>query len=421
MSVAPESASLPPAITLSRPAQMRALGIAAVAVLGIVMVVVLFRWITQPAPVVVKLLPPGMLQLTSAQIAGLKIEPARTSDSADVTTATGTITVDETQSTPVFLPYSGQVTQVFVDAGSRVVRGQPLLRIKTSDIVDARNALFSAMAQHQAAASQVRIAQANVQRQAEIFKTAGGALKDYQQAQNDLVTAQSARRTADSALGAARDKLAIFGKTSDEIGRLERADGITGIHAETVLHAPIAGIIAARSVSAGQYVTSGGDKPVLTIANPSRVWLIAQLAESDAALVHVGDPVTVTTSAYPRRIFEATVDNVAAALDPVTHRLPVRASIANADGALKPQMFASFAIRRPGNGGSALTVPANAVIHEGDTARIWIDRGKGLLQARTVQVGDSRDGLVKILGGIEPGARVVTSGAIFVNEAGLGE
>jgi cobalt-zinc-cadmium efflux system membrane fusion protein len=173
-------------------------------------------------------------------------------------------------------------------------------------------------------------------------------------------------------------------------------------------------------VSAGQYVSQGGDKPVMTITDPAQVWLVAQIAESDASAVHLGDAVTVTTPALPGRSFHATIDLVGAALDPQTHRLPVRATIANPDRALKPQMFASFSIQRPQRG-MALRVPVAAVIHEGDAARVWVVRPDGLLQARTVTAGDAQDGTIAVLAGLRPGERIVTSGALFVNEAGLGE
>jgi cobalt-zinc-cadmium efflux system membrane fusion protein len=74
----------------------------------------------------------------------------------------------------------------------------------------------------------------------------------------------------------------------------------------------------------------GGSQPAFVIADLSRVWLIAQVAESDATRVKVGDHVNVTTNAWPGRVFDAVIDNVGAQLDPVTHRLPVRATIANA-------------------------------------------------------------------------------------------
>ena len=193
-----------------------------------------------------------------------------------------------------------------------------------------------------------------------------------------------------------------------------------GIWSMTTLVAPISGVVASRDVAPGQYVSQGGDKPVMTITDPSRVWLIAQVAESDAENVCVGDPVEVTTPAVPGRVFHATIDLVGAALDPQTHRLPVRASIPNPDKALKPQMFASFAIKHL-NAGEAIRVPAAAVIHEGDNARVWIMRPDGLLVARDVTTGDSANGLVTITSGLKPGEKIVTSGALFVNEAGIGE
>ena len=133
----------------------------------------------------------------------------------------------------------------------------------------------------------------------------------------------------------------------------------------------------------------------MTITDPSHVWLIAQIAEGDTSAVHCGgcgdgnDRRRCRVGASTRR---STL--VGAALDPQTHRLPVRATIANPDGALKPQMFASFSIQRPQIRAAALRVPASAVIHEGDIARVWVVRPDGLLQARTVTAGDEQDGKV---------------------------
>jgi len=396
----------------------------AVALIVLAVAILVYKNLNQWRPPVPKPLPPGVVELTDPQMATLKVETAGAGDGWRQTSATGQIAVDESQATPIFLPFSGQVTQVFVEAGAKVAAGQPLLALRTSDVVDARNALFNAAAAQASAASAARLAQENLHRQEQIYKTAGGAQRDYEQARSDAIAAQSALRTANSALGAARDKLAIFGKTQGEIGKLEGAGNITGYHPETTFHAPIAGLIAQRSVAPGQFVQAGGTAPVLTIANPSRVWLVAQLAESDAPNVHLGDAVDVTVSAYPGRVFKAVVDNIASALDPVSHRLPVRATIANQDGALKPQMFANFAIRHaitiPGAAKAPLSVPAIAVIREGDAARVWVQVGPRQFKSVDVQVGDSQNGQIDILSGLKPGDKVVTSGAIFVNEAGLG-
>ncbi|MCW1381890.1 efflux RND transporter periplasmic adaptor subunit [Novosphingobium sp. KCTC 2891] len=358
-------------------------------------------------------------------MASLTIETARLDDGAERTGASGQIAVDETRSAPVFLPYSGQVLKVFVQNGDHVRQGDPLLRIRTGDIVDARNALFSAEAQRASATSQLRLARENAARADQVYRTAGGALKDLQQARTDLANAEAAMRVADSAVGSAQDKLVVFGKTPAEITRLAGAGNIAGIHAETNLRAPIGGVVVTRSVADGQYVTGGSGQQAFVIADLSKVWLVAQVAESDASRVHLGDHLSVTTTAFPGRTFDAVVDNIAAQIDPATHRLVVRATIANPDGALKPQMFASFVIRNAVTQGAArpqgqplVSAPAEAVIHEGDAARVWVYLGKGRVVARNVSAGESHDGRITILSGLRAGERIVSSGALFVNEAG---
>jgi len=416
-SVPPQA--LPATRTLPRRVQLRWLVIILVAAIGIALIWRAIGAASQHEPAPVPTTPAGTVRLTPDQMRALKTVRVGFVASDTQMLASGAITVDGDRSTPVLMPYTGQVVRVLADAGQYVRAGQPLLLVKTTDFVDARSGLFAARAAFQNAQAQLATATRNAERQRQIFQTAGGAQKDYQQAQTDLIAAQASTRTAAAALGAARDKLAILGKSPAEIASLEGVGEVSGIHDQTTLHAPISGLIASRDVAAGQYVAQGGDKPVMTITDPSRVWLIAQVAEGDASAVHVGDAVTVTTPALPGRTFHATVDLVGAGLDPQTHRLPVRATIANPDNALKPQMFASFAIERPRQG-TAMRVPTEAVIREGDSARVWIVRPDGLLQARDVVLGDEQDGTIAVRAGLKPGERVVTAGALFVNEAGLG-
>jgi cobalt-zinc-cadmium efflux system membrane fusion protein len=362
--------------------------------------------------------PPGTFQPTSTQLAQMKIESVTDGSAPGTIEATGIISVNGDRSTPVLLPYSGQVTDVLVQAGQHVVKWQPLLRVASADFVDARNALITASTQQATAAAQLRIAQNTVKRAQAIYQTAGGALKDYLQSQTDLVAAQSASRSADAAVEAARARLALLGKSGSEVQQMRQAGPATS--AVTTYNAPVGGVIATRDVAPGQYVGQGSNTPLMTIADLSTVWLVAQLPESDTASVRLGDEVIVTTPAYPGRQFRAVVNNIAAELDPNTHRLPVRATVSNPDGALKPQMFASFTIQRRGTGVNGLLVPANAVIHEGDSARVWVIGPNNILRARPVQVGDSVGSMDKITAGLSPGERIVTSGALFVNEAGLG-
>jgi len=406
-----EPASIPPlpaARIMSNGAQLRLIGLAAVALVALLLVIAGVRALLAPAPAPPEKLPAGAFRPTREQLAQLTIAPVRSGADSTLIRANGAIAVDGDRSTPVLLPFSGQVIAVYVEPGQRVAPGQPLLRIASPEMVDARNTLAAAGAQQASATEALRVAEANAARQKAIYETAGGALKDYRQAQADLVAAQSAARTAQSAVNAAQNHLAIFGH-----------GGGNASQPATIYRAPVGGLIADRNVAPGQFVTAGSTAPLMTITDPTRVWLVAQLAESDVASVHVGDQVEVTTPALPGRTFAARVDNVGAALDPASHRLAVRATISNPDGALKPQMFASFTIRRQTGGADGIFVPASAVIHEGDTARVWIVGRDKLLYARAVTTAPGEGGQIRIVTGLTPGDRVVTAGALFVNEAGI--
>lgn len=405
-----EEATLPEPRRLLPRAQ--ALLLAAIAGAAVVILLLIFavKAMLAPKPVPDTPLPPGTFRPTQQQLAQMQFATVQGGANVELVRASGSIQADGDHSTPIVLPFSGQVLQVLVEPGQRVTRGQPLLRIASPELIDARGALITASAQRASAVEALRIAQGNLVRQKAITETAGGAMKDYLQAQADFVAAQSAARQAESAQRAAQDRLALFGRT----------EGV-GTSAYTVYRAPVSGIVADRAVAPGQFLSSGNTTPLMTITDPARVWLVAQLAESEAANVRVGDQVVVTTPALPGRTFAATIDNVAAGLDPVSHRLPVRATIANPGGELKPQMFAAFTIRRPVDAGKGVLVPAVAVIHEGDTARVWVRGKDGLLYGRPVQIGETDGGLTRVLSGLAAGDRIVAKGALFVNEAGLGE
>ena len=372
------------------------------------MIVALLRALLTPPPPAVEVLPPDAFRPTAQQLAGLTIAPAAAADPSMILRATGAIAVDGDHATSILLPYSGQVTQVLVEAGQHVQRGQPLLVIASPEMVDARNALATTEAQVASARQAAENARLNAERQQAIHDSAGGALKDTLQSRADAAAAESAYEAAQSALRAARGHLALYGDAG------EAAKGV-----DTVYRAPVSGVITDRSVSPGQFIAAGNAAPLMTIADISRVWLVAQLTESDAPLVRMGDDVTVTVTALPGKSFHARVTSVGAVIDPATHRVPVRADVDNPGGVLKPQMFANFAIRHPVGGWAGVTVPSAAVIHEGDAARVWVLGTDGLLHGRGVKTAEAEAGHTRIVGGLRAGDRVVTSGALFVNEAGL--
>ena len=362
---------------------------------------------------------PGRFTPTKEERAGLATERVETRLFRPEEIAEGNIAIDDDLTTPVFSPYSGRVVQLIAKLGDRAERGAPLFAVEATEFVQAANDLIAAVAALRTARAQLSQAEINEKRAHELYLAKGGALKDWQQSQTDLTTAQNTARSADIALAAVRNRLRILGKSDKDIAALE-AQPTQKLEPLTIVVAPIAGIVTQRQVGLGQYipsVTSGANSPVYTIGDLSTVWLIANIREADAGRMSLDQRVEVTVLAYPGRVFTARLSWVAPSIDKDTRRLPVRADVENPDGALKPMMFARFKILT-GEAVTAPAVPQGAIVYEGDAARVWVARDDGTIEARNVTTGQTSDAIVEIRAGLSAGEKVVTRGTLFIDRAG---
>jgi membrane fusion protein, heavy metal efflux system len=356
----------------------------------------------------------GAFRPTDSQWSGFKFAKVEPLAFREERATDGRIAINEDTTTPVFSPFSGRVSRLIARPGEYVQRGQPLFAIEASEFVQGHNDLITAVAGVEKARSRLVLAQAAEKRQKELLAIRGGALKDYEQAQSDLVAAQGDLRSADITLAAARNRLRILGRSDEDIADLEKRDRVG---AETIVNAPISGMVIQRKVGLGQYINAGANDPVYTIGDLSTVWLVANVRESDAPRMKVGAPVRIMVLAFPGQVFNATLTYVAPALDPNTRRLPVRAELKNPNLELKPEMFASFRIVS-GADRSMPAVPADAIVYEGANARVWVARPDSkTVVSRSIVVGDTSDGMVEVKKGLEVGETVVTSGTLFIDRA----
>jgi cobalt-zinc-cadmium efflux system membrane fusion protein len=360
---------------------------------------------------------PPSFKPTREQLAGLGIATVGRATFRAERVTDGKIALNGDRTTPVFSPYSGRVTRVHAGPGDKVRQGQPLLTVQASEFVQGQSDLLAAQAAVASAQAQLSLAQTVEKRKHALFDARAAALQDWQQSQSDLAAAQGTARTADAALAAVRSRLAILGKSEADIDALARGEK-TDAQADVV--APIAGTVIDRQVGLGQYLQAAATTPVYTVADLSTVWLVANVRETDAPFVAKGQMAEVRVVAFPDRVFHARVSYVAPALDPATRRLNVRAEIANPDGLLRPEMFASFSLQG-GPASSAVAVPESGVIYEGAEARVWIVGADGTLVLRRIRPGRSANGLLEVLEGVAAGEKVVTSGALFIDRAAQGD
>jgi Cu(I)/Ag(I) efflux system membrane fusion protein len=195
--------------------------------------------------------------------------------------------------------------------------------------------------------------------------------------------------------------------TSAQIAELERRGEAL---ASVPIHSPATGFVITKNVVEGAEVEAGAQ--VYRIADLRRIWVDAQVYESDLPHVRVGQAVVVELPHVPGRTFEGRVDYIYPALDPATRTARLRVVLPNDELALRPDMYAS--VRIAVELGERLALPDSAVIYTGPRRLVFVDLGEGRLSPREVELGAHVDGFYEVTGGLEAGDVVVTSGNFLI-------
>jgi cobalt-zinc-cadmium efflux system membrane fusion protein len=285
--------------------------------------------------------------------------------------------------------------------------------IAAADSVDAQKDFVVALTARNKAVSQVNLTQIVERRMANLAKDKAASQREWQEAQANLTAAENDSRSAEIALQAARNRLRLVGKTDAEIDAFEKTGALTP---DAPVYAPLAGTVLQRKVGPGQYVSAGGSDsdPVFLIGDTSKVWIAAYVRETDVAKVKLGERLIFKVLTQPDRVFETRIDYVAPGIDPDSRRLLVRASVDNADGLLKPEMFASVTIVTS-EGTPMPAVPLEAVIYEGSNARVWVVGDDQSVELRQVKLGQTDGRLIQVLDGLNVGEKIVTRGSLFID------
>jgi membrane fusion protein, heavy metal efflux system len=347
---------------------------------------------------------PDAVELSDAQLGMITIGAVSERAFPLEREAVGNIDFNEDMTAQVFPPYQGRIVKLYAKIGDNVQRGQTLLTIESPDLIQAESSLI-------AAAGMLDLTAHALERAKQLYEVQGMAEKDLQQAISD-------QQTAEGALKAARDGVAVFGKSPLEIDHIVKSRTIDPF---LVVPSPIAGRITARTAAPGDFVQPGNLPAPYSVADISRIWLNASVTESDMPLVRTGQPIRIAVMAFPGRTFDGEISTVGATVDPQLHRGLVRAEIDDPKHELLPGMFAAFVIVT-GTPVSGVAVPAEGVVREGDgTLTVWLAADGHHFKKRAVKVGLQNAGYDQILEGVAAGAHIVTKGAVFLDILAGGE
>jgi RND family efflux transporter MFP subunit len=309
------------------------------------------------------------------ELLGLTFGQAEETAITAATRATGRVAVDETRVVRVHSKTEGWIEKTFVAyTGALVHAGDPLLTLYSPELLASQQELLL-------------------------------ALKARDSMHHSSMTALQV--SGDSLVEAARRRLALWDLSPARIAEIEQS----GTPLRTVtIYSPADGYVLEREAFPNQKIAP--DTKLYTLADLSRVWVFADVFETDAASLRTGSSVRISGPAVTGTL-RGTVSAIQPVVDSGTRTLKARIELPNPGYRLRPEMWVDVDIQS----GTArrLTVPAQAVIDSGDTQIIYVDRGNGNLEPRRVTTGARSGDRVEILSGLTPSERIVTSGAFLLN------
>ncbi len=285
--------------------------------------------------------------------------------------------------------FPARIAEIHVGIGDWVKPGQVLLTIQSEEVGKAKTDYYMAVADRE-------LAETNLEREKRLFERGVGA-------QKNLLTSQSELKVADTILEAAEKRLHVLGFSEEEVQKIAENHQISPI---VELFAPIGGKVTEQNALLGEMIDQSSE--LMTIMDPTILWVDAEIYERDISKIKVGQKVNVTVPAYPSVIFPGKLSYISDELDDETRTIKVRTEVSNRDLRLKPGMFASIDIFLS-NQSKALAVPCEAVLDDHDEQIVFV-AVNGEYVPSVVDVGSRQNGFYEIRGGIEEGDRVVTTG-----------
>ncbi len=345
----------------------------------------------------------AMLSAEALASAEVQVQPAQRIAWRESWQLPAHLVLDPTTTQTLGSIVEGRVTQVFVQPGEHVRRGQVLVTVHTHELTAAMNALAQANAGKAEAESGGLVADAAVARSERLYAAQAGSLAELERARAAKVVADQGKRRA----------AAEFHRAAEMVDHLRPSGPVArGVDPEDMLvRAPFDGVVVSRETQPGAVVTPGA--MLVSVSRTNSVLLAMHIPEAALGSAKVGSEVRFTVPAYPDRAFTARVVRVAPALDSLSRTAEVYASVNNRGGELRGEMTAAAEVFGLASD-SVVAVPMSAVQDfEGDTVVVTgVTRGNGMvLEAVRVRIGRRAAGMAEVKAGLAAGAPVINRGA----------
>jgi len=310
------------------------------------------------------------------QLTGITYTQVERRDVDRLIRTVGVVAYDEARLTDVSLKFDGWIERLLVDqSGELVKRGEELFTLYSPELVSTQ----------------------------EDYLTAYESWKKLQGAGDPRAVEAAAQL-----LEAARQRLSYWDIEPVHLRELEQNRTILRA---LPIHSPADGYVIEKNVVAGSHVRAG--ELLYRLADLDSVWILADVYEYELPFVHVDQPAEVTLTYLPGKTYEGRVSYVYPYLDTKERTVQVRIELGNEDHSLKAGMYTNVKLRDHRKG--ILTVPQSAIVDSGERQVAFVAREEGRFEPREVELGALFNGYYEVLGGLQEGERVVSSGNFLLD------
>jgi cobalt-zinc-cadmium efflux system membrane fusion protein len=340
----------------------------------------------------------------SRRNAGITVAAAHTMTRADQTQASGVLALDERRTARIGSLVEGIVLESAAHVGDRVVTGQVLATMHSTVVHETWASYRKSIAERRRLEKELAYAISAHERALRLHADKAIALQEVQRAEAN-------RGAAEEMLDMGRTEVRRSEEELEHLG-ITNAEDPTGESGEQIpVKSPIRGVVLAQLVTPGTTVTPG--TPLFVVSDLSTLWALVEIDESLLSHVHIGLPVQVRVAAYPDERFDGRVEFVGDTVNPTSRRVTVRCAMSNADGRLKPEMYATVVIRE-NEPRDVVVVPAEAIQSVAGHPSVFIAEAPDRFRPRRIDTGPEIDGLVEVRAGIRAGEPLAVTGSFVL-------
>ncbi len=299
---------------------------------------------------------------------------------------TGKVTFDQDKVVKLYPMVSGNVLEVNVALGDHVEKGAVLAVVNSAEIAGAENDIVTARAN-------LAVSEKNLVAAEGLFKSGITSEKEYTAAMRETEKARSELKKAETVLS-------IFG----------------GGQSHYIIRSPVSGYVVEKFINPNMQIRPDNATNLFTISDLQRVWVLANVYESDIAGIAEKEKVSITTLSYRGRIFSGEIDKIYNVLDADNKTMKVRIQLDNPGNLLKPEMFANVIVQQDLDT-TMLAVPAKSVVFDRNKYWVLVYGGPCNIQTRLIDIVRSTSLYTYIRSGVLPGERVITTRQLLIYNA----